>query len=196
MPKILQRMSQREYATYLGISNEAVSRAVRDGRIKKGWDKKNERIVVEHANKEFGFLHKEIEVEQGEEVPPAKGSDQEVSSEGEDSVTKLGKRTTFIEARRVREINEANIAAKKDRLAELELKQKTGELVRKEDVYKALFAFGQQMRIALLAIPDRSIDEILAAKTRADAHNVLTNAIHAALTDLTTEKEFEFKTRQ
>lgn len=187
-------MTQREYATYLGISNEAVSRAVKDGRIKKGWDKKAARIIVEHANKEFGFLHKEIEPETQEQTTKSNG--QEANEESEDNVTTLGKRTTFIEARRVREVNEANIAAKKDRLAELELKQKTGELVRKEDVYKVLFAFGQQMRIALLAIPDRNIDEILAAKTRADAHNALTTAIHGVLTDLTTEKEFEFKTRQ
>lgn len=63
------------------------------------------------------------------------------------------------------------------RLSALELKEKQGQLVDKERVYRALFAAGQEIRTAFQSIPDRFIDDILAAKTRNEAHGVLFNAI-------------------
>lgn len=176
-----KRVSQREYAAYLGISNEAVSRAVKDGRIKKGWDSKAAKIIVEHADMEFGLLHKKTTVP----IEPLPGEDPPQQTPGS---LQLSGNSSFGEAKRVREIIQAQLAA-------LDLKERKGELVSKEEVYKQLFAFGQQIRAALMAIPDRIIDNLLASKQRADAHNLLTGEIHSALENLT-KTDFNFQGRQ
>jgi hypothetical protein len=187
--KSLERVSQREYARQLGISNEAVSRAVKEGRIAKGWDKAAGKIIVEHANAEWGAIHMKTDVakiirqEPGESevpnYPPAKISEGTLSLNGNSS---------FAEAKRVREIIQAQIAS-------IQLKTIKEELVKKDEVYKQLFAFGQEIRISLMAIPDRVIDNILATKNRAEAHQLLTGEVHAALEALT-RVDFNFTARQ
>lgn len=67
------------------------------------------------------------------------------------------------------------------RLAAVELKQKQGQLVDKDLVFRSLFAAGQEMRTAMQAIPDRVIDGILAAKDRNSAHVILYEEITNAL---------------
>lgn len=61
------------------------------------------------------------------------------------------------------------------------LRKEKGELVDKAEVYKALFAAGAELRNAFTTIPDRIIDQVLASQDRAEAHQVLTNAIQEAL---------------
>lgn len=179
--KALERVSQREYARRLGLSNEAVSKAIREGKISKGWDKKREQIIVEHADVEWGALHMKTNVsklvnsEPGHEEPDSRGG-----------LTLTGS-SSFAEAKRVREIIGAQLSA-------LDLKERKGELVKKDDVYKTLYKFGQEVRVSLMAIPDRSIDSIRAAKTRAEAHQILTAAIHSAL-DALTKTDFEISSR-
>lgn len=60
---------------------------------------------------------------------------------------------------------------------ELEYKEKVGTLVEKSKIYKALYEIGQEMRTAFQTLPDRVIDEILAAPSRNHAHQILFNAI-------------------
>jgi phage terminase Nu1 subunit (DNA packaging protein) len=198
--KQLERISQREYARRLGISNELVSRAVKNGHIKKGWDKEAGKIIVEHANVEWGAMYMKTDVTQVLAQPVADEPDNEqgeadyvedqgggVPQEVNNNNLKLTERTSFAEAKRVREIIEAQLAA-------LELKEKKGELVSKAQVEKQLFAFGQQIRVSILIIPDRIIDNLLAATNRAEAHKILTDELHAALETLA-NKEFDFKPR-
>lgn len=177
-----KRVSQREYARMLNISNEAVSRAVKEGRIKRGWDAKAAKIIVEHADKEFGLLHRKttvpLEDPPGEDLPPQQNPGN----------LQLSGSSSYGEAKRVREIIQAQLAA-------LDLKQRKGELVNKEEVYKQLFSFGQQIRVSILIIPDRVIDNILAAKSRAEAHGILLAELHQALEGLTT-RQFDFAPRQ
>ena len=74
----------------------------------------------------------------------------------------------------------------KARLRELELEEKEGSLVQRAIVNDQLFAFGQELRNALLAIPDRVIDQIIAESgTRAKAHATLYEAIASELEKLT-----------
>lgn len=68
--------------------------------------------------------------------------------------------------------------------AMIELAKMEGKLVEKEMVHKVLFAHGQQLREALLSIPDRLVDDLLACRDRMDAHKILYSAIEQALTDL------------
>lgn len=176
-----KRMSQREYATYLNISNNAVSRAVIDGRIKKGWDSRAGKIIVEHADKEFGLLHRKTTVSvalPGEDEPKENGG----------GTLQLSGSSSYGDAKRVREIIQAQLAA-------LDLKERKGELVQKEEVYKQLYVFGQQLRVSVLAVPDRVIDNVLASKSRAEAHNLLSSALHETLEGLTT-RQLDFSPKQ
>lgn len=169
--KLLERISQREYAARLGISNSAVSNAIRDGRIKKGWDAKLKKIIVDYADAEFGNLH------QQSNRKPAVSSIPDEPIKNPSSLTLNGD-STYAEAKRVREILQAQIVA-------IELKEKKGELIHKESAQKQLFTFGQNVRISLTSIPDRVIDEILASNTRQEAHLILSTAIFNALEEIT-----------
>lgn len=187
----LERISQREYARRLGLSNEAVSKAIREGKIDRGWDKVEGKIIVEYANIEWGALHLntsmpslfpqeilEATEEQSLQRPPVIGG----------KGLSLTNESSFAEAKRVREIIQAQLAA-------LDLRERKEELVKKDEVYKQLYAFGQQMRMALMAIPDRSIDGILASKNRTEAYNILSASLLETLEQLTTTK-LDFTPRQ
>ena len=169
------RLSQRKYADLIGVSNTAVSKAIQNKKIVKGFDKETGEIIVELANKEWGNLHMKNNIEdllqQESEAPKQPAKKSELLS--------------YAEARRYRE----NCAAK---LAAMDVQQRTGELVRKDDVRAALFAYGQGLRTNLLSIPDRVIDNVLASKSRAEAHGLMYNALIDALIDLTTNKDFDF----
>ncbi|WP_300726264.1 hypothetical protein [uncultured Rikenella sp.] len=66
----------------------------------------------------------------------------------------------------------------KARLAELELAEKEGSLVAKATIDAELFAAAQEIRNALLVIPDRIVDQVIAeAANRNKAHSVIYNAI-------------------
>lgn len=68
--------------------------------------------------------------------------------------------------------------AAKARIAELELLEKEGELVRKTVIDAELFAAAQEIRNALLVIPDRIIDQVIAESgSRNKAHGIIYNAI-------------------
>lgn len=60
----------------------------------------------------------------------------------------------------------------------LELQKRRGILVDKSRVYSALFEIGKEIRLALLTIPDRTVDAMLAAGNRAEAHSILLKEIH------------------
>lgn len=68
--------------------------------------------------------------------------------------------------------------AAKARIAELELLEKEGTLVAKAMVDTELFAAAQEIRNALLVIPDRIIDQVIAESgNRNKAHGIIYNAI-------------------
>lgn len=63
----------------------------------------------------------------------------------------------------------------------LDLQKKRGILVDKSKVYAELFEVGKEIRLALLTIPDRVVDAMLAADNRTEAHAVLAREIHEHL---------------
>ncbi|RAJ00457.1 hypothetical protein LX64_04163 [Chitinophaga skermanii] len=159
------QLSQRQYAKEIGVSNEAVRRAIKDGKIVKGWDAATKKIIPEIANAEWGYIHNAASTDNHVNDTPKKG-------------LTLDSDSSYNDAKRVKEILSAQLIA-------LELKEKKEELVNKAAVYQELFKFGQQIRTAFLNIPDRTIDNIIAAETRSEAHAILTNAIHEVLEKLT-----------
>lgn len=183
----LERISQREYAKRLGISNEAVSKAIREGKIDRGWDKQEGKIIVEYANREWGALHLKTNVSRLLQQEPGEDWQQGGADAKRPGLT-LTNESSFADAKRVREIIHAQLAA-------LDLKERKEELVKKEEVYKQLYAFGQQVRIAVMTTADRSIDTILAAKNRTEAYNILSVCLQEALEGLT-NVEFDFSPKQ
>jgi len=53
----VELLSKNAYAKYLGVSEKAIRKAVDEGKIKKGWDAVNQKIIKHLADKEYGFLH-------------------------------------------------------------------------------------------------------------------------------------------
>lgn len=96
----------------------------------------------------------------------------------------VSSKASFAEALRVEKVAKA-------RQEIIKLREATGELVNKEEVYKKLFAFGQSVRNAMLAVPDRCIDSLIVASNRATAHQILVKEIHDALEKLTTPPEIK-----
>lgn len=72
----------------------------------------------------------------------------------------------------------------KARIAELELQEKEGALVSRELVNDQLFAAGKELRDALLTIPDRITDLIMAEDNRTNVLNMIYNAIAGELQKL------------
>ncbi len=85
---------------------------------------------------------------------------------------------SFSEAQRREKVAKAKVA-------ELELKEKEGELVQKAVIYEQLYAAGKELRDTLLSIPDRIIDQVIAAsENRAKALNTVYDAIALELEKL------------
>jgi phage terminase Nu1 subunit (DNA packaging protein) len=85
---------------------------------------------------------------------------------------------SMMEAKKVEQIYKA-------KLAQLKFEMQSGKLVEKQAVYRELFGIGKSIRDALVSVPDRCIDNVLAARSRREAHGVLLTEIQNALEGLT-----------
>lgn len=86
-----------------------------------------------------------------------------------------GDKMSFAEAQRRKEVAKA-------KTAELEFLEKEGSLISKAVVQDQLFTAGKELRDALLAVPDRVTDEILAAGgNRTKVNNIIYDAIAGEL---------------
>jgi hypothetical protein len=74
-------------------------------------------------------------------------------------------------------------------LSALELRERKGQLVDKDRVYRALYGIGQEIKTSILSVPDKVLDNILAAGTRNEAFQLLYAALTDALTQLSEIKE-------
>lgn len=154
--------SIRAFARYMKLSDTAIRKAIDAQKIIKGVDRTGPqpRIIPRIAEHEYRQNFNPV------------GSNTKVSE-----TQNFGSDGTMNAAKRARAVFQA-------KLAELDYKERTGELVKRDEVYKALFSYGQRVRDALLAVPDKTIDNILAAKTRNESHLLLLNAISDALEKL------------
>lgn len=174
--KEYERLSKSQYADRLGVSHTAVGKAIRLGAIKKGWDAERKQIIVEIANKEWGDTARKAPVIQSidELIPPEKNEQGEKKAK-----LNIKADAPYTEARRVREVASAQLAI-------MELAEKSGKLVDKNQVQKALFDYGSEIRKAIEQLPERTIDKIRAAGTRNDAIKVMSDEIENILIRLTT----------
>lgn len=181
----LEKISIREYGRRKGCSDTNVRKAIAAGYIVEGLDRsdpKRPKIIPSIADAEWS----------------------QYTNPNQERITRTGKRNVFqapneyvvpddvpgrpqnksatnVSGDATRAAAQKAQAVYKAKLLELEYKEKLGELVNKQAVYNALFAVGQELRSALQSIPDRIIDNILASRTRNEAHLLLVNAIADAL---------------
>jgi hypothetical protein len=179
MAKKAELISIREYARRRGCSDTSVHKAIREGKIVNGRvvDKDGKpKINPAIADVEWQSNHNpayERKTKRGTQVFNADAGDLAPQQTGSDGQA-VRNEQTLAAAKRAQAVYKA-------KLSELEFKKKAGQLVNKDEVYKALFAAGQELRQSIMAIPDRTIDNILAARSRNEAHNLLTNALADAL---------------
>lgn len=188
-------ISIRKYAMRKNCSDPAVLKAIKTGKIVKGC------VIDEHGKKKINPEIADAEWASNSDPLRAKMGDRfDLSAaipKGFERVPKPAIKAklepkpvvpsypavkslqdeTLASARKAQEVYKAKIA-------EVDYKKRIGELVMKADVYKALFAFGQELRTQFQAIPDRVVDNMLAASNRNEAHNILYEAITVVLENL------------
>lgn len=177
-------ISIRDFADRVGVSETAVRKAIKSGKITdKSIDRTNPnrpQIDALKAAAEWGKSYDPnrprtsavtdvIKVAATREAPRGKLVKDDPAQTEEGNKLATVRRT------------QAEIALQN---SALDLQIKKGKYVDKSKVYKALFKAGQDVRSTFQALPDRVIDNILAAKSRHEAHEILTDAISDALEQL------------
>lgn len=165
-----------EYARRRGCSDVAVHKAIKAGKIVRG-------IIREPGSKRPKIDPKIADAEWSSNFDPAyKRNEKLAESLGQSEDTPKdtgagGSAAMLSKAKAKKEVFRAQ-------LAELEYKEKLGQLVDKDAVFAELFQAGQGLRTELLSIPDRVIDDLMACANRQEAHAKLYKAISDALTRL------------
>lgn len=191
----MEKISIREFARRVGVSDVAVGKAIRSGKIVNALDYSNPKrplIDPDLALQEWGKNYdpsyqrtEKVSENMGKAVTEQKADKPKPKPKPKPHVDEPTEQDapTAPNGKSLAEIKR-QAAEVKLHISALELKEKRGQLVDKDKVYRALFAAGQEVRMEFQSLPDRVIDDILAAKTRNEAHAVLFNAIADALEKL------------
>lgn len=195
--KKIEYLSVRAYARRLNVDPKAVRKAIAEGKIRSGYDAQSKKIRPDIADKEWGFQHKLPKVQRGVSAlkvaeklnagqPPAdsgrKGTANEPGAHlGQDqSYEQLTKNIAVTADMSYDEALKANQLLN-TAITKIELEELNGQLVRKSDVDKQLFALGNVLKKALLNIPARCIAEVRAAATDIEGSVIMTREIEAVL---------------
>lgn len=169
-------VSIREFGRMVGVSDMAVRKAIKSGSIKKG--------VTKLSNGDPAIYPNTASVEWGKpfltdtEAPEPDSEDIANYADG------IPDNTPNAEADRM-------IAVYKAKKARLEYLETESMLIDKGLVYSRLYDFAGVIRDAIMNVPDRCIDNILAADGRNQALIIMGNELAEALTALSKTEEFE-----
>jgi hypothetical protein len=184
-----EMISIREFARRVNVSDVAVLKAIRAGKIKEAIDytnPKRPKINPELAAKEWGknydpSYHRSPNVSEEIKLAPtakpakAKAPAQAVvEPEAEATLPPGAGGRSLADIKR-------QTAEVKLRLSALDLKERQGELVKKDEVYRSLYELGVTIKEKLLSIPNRVTDEMRAAESRHEAQRILTAELEAVL---------------
>lgn len=137
-------MSIRGYAKTLNVSETAIRKAIKSGKIKQGFVSDSKQIIPDVADKEYGITKKGGFYENPVVEEKKIGATKDMS---------------YADVRKAKEIAQT-------KLLMLELQREEGKLVSKEVVYKVLFSFMRELCKAHEQLPDRLVDGILGADSR------------------------------
>lgn len=168
--------SYRAYARHRGVSPEAVSKAVKTGRITVGPDGKIDSVKAdrewpENTNpaKAFSSIINKQKHQGHDELPTTPGADAATPAPGVPS---------YLQSRAIREAYEA-------RLAKLEFEIKTGRLVNADEVKVMAFNVARITRDRMMNIPDRIAPILAAMSDTHEIHELLSAEIRLACEELT-----------
>lgn len=164
------------YAKSKGVSTEAVSKAVRVGRLSKSvvFDAKSRpRVIPELADQEWVANTDSAQQRMPAVAPPRQEPEPEQAPAARDEP----KTATFQQARTLREAYMA-------RLAKLEFDEKSGLLVKADAVKNEAFKVARTVRDNMLNIPDRIAAELANETNQFKIHQRLTQEIRRALEDI------------
>lgn len=173
-----------EFARRLGVSRQAVAQYIKKGQISNGkvmGDDGFWKIIESVAREELGQ-----NVDQTSHAPANK-----LKSLGKEAIPKQGAQGDPNDPTSMMGLKKQQIYVKVQKdLAELRKMQ--GQLVDREKVMAAQFAFGKLIRDALMAVPDRVVDDVLASRSRGQALRLISEAIEDALRQLADGVNMEF----
>ncbi len=198
------KISIRAYAKSLHIDEKAVRKAIKEGKIKKGYDPKTKKIVKSAANTEWGFIHKNPKPQRGlsrgkvvEKIGKKQGKkktskpnlniDDDESSE-ENFKEEFDYKEIINRIRITSDLSYGEAIRRKEILAVVEsrmkLEEKERSLVSRAEVDKSLYKLGDTIKKSFLNIPARVVADIRAANTDVEATNILTMEIQAVLSSI------------
>lgn len=179
--KIIRHIADQEYGNIhtVGKATPGVNKVKRVSKIQRAKSthyNKEEPDKYALLNAKYTGTHVAAEnFTKSTQLGTPRGQDLSTLNNGELlSLLKITADMSLQDAIKYNEIIEA--ALKKKKLEELE-----DALVRKANVEATLFAFGRQLRNAILSIPSRVIDDILNSNNKVEAINVLTAEITSVL---------------
>ena len=152
-----------DFAKQKGVTVDAVSRAIRDGRLRES--------VVKTQGKYPRLLPDVALREWAENTTPGHGGNHAKQASEADSDDAPA---SFAASRAKREHYQAE-------LARLELETKQASLVPADEVRKQAFSVARQVRDQLLNIPDRVAAELASVEDQFEIHRLLTGEIRKAL---------------
>jgi hypothetical protein len=199
-------MGFREYARYRGVSGEAVSKAVRSGRISTIQDHNgNRKIDPAIADQEWDRNTNHTKKNVSEYIkrpspaaePPPEQNEQTMADSVEEPAPAPAQQQVFTpdpEAEKAsktyhqsRSIKEAYSA----RLQRLAYEEKLGKLINVEKVRVAAFNTARIVRDAILSVPDRISHEVASIQDPHEVHIRMTEALIEALEGLSGEYQSE-----
>ena len=81
----------------------------------------------------------------------------------------------------------------KSQIAKIELDEKQGLYVKKEDVYKALYESASNLRSAILSVPKLVVDDVMACTDRGEAIELIYKALETQLLRMVDEDVLDSK---
>lgn len=162
-------VTQSEAARVEGVSRQWINQLIKSRRLTRDANGKVDLVEVRRLRAEG--------LDPGRGAHKHGGASVRAGSAAVPSVDGAGKGPTFLQARTAREAYNA-------KLAELELQERLGALVRKDDVERETFAVQRALRDRLTGIPDRIAPMLAAEGDVAKCHAIVANEIRVALRDV------------
>lgn len=196
-PPATKLMSQRQYARSRGLSHQAVSKAVKSGRIPTEVAGNLDPVVADAAWKANTRPRARLKTEAKRPAPPPLPPMETTDPEDEhDLAASERPDATFTAARALREVYMA-------KRAKLEYERAEGKLVSIEEVDSLAFESARSIRDRLMSLPARLAPVLFAARDISECHRLLEEAMreicsgigngHAAMTSPSEENgELDF----
>lgn len=181
-------VSHTEYAERVGVTKEALMKAIENGRIPASavsmvsTGGKNKRIVINQPEADIAWIATFNE-KSAKPTDKARAAVERISAEISNTDTEktdepVTDKMSLREAQRLEQVAKAHLKG-------MEVLKVKGELVSRDLVRKQLFEAGTIIRDTLMAVPDRITAEVIAASNNpTKVRTILTEAIATALEKL------------